>query len=74
MHVLIVLIWILISALACGLVIELSRGSLTAKRRQVAFIDYQLADKLLKLNLGWRLAPEEDDNKIPGMVWIERDV
>jgi len=44
------------------------------KPRELLCASYPHADTLLRKNEGWRLAPEEDRNTIPGVVWIERDV
>lgn len=38
--------------------------------REVACVPYSVADKFLAE--GWKLAPEEDYNKIFGMVYLER--
>lgn len=42
--------------------------------RQLVFIEYSAADRMLKENAGWRIAPEEDRNRSIGWVWLERDV
>lgn len=38
--------------------------------RELRMVSYDEADVLLKQ--GWRLAPEEDNNRILGMVYLER--
>jgi hypothetical protein len=42
------------------------------KRLCVCFISYQTADALLRLKKGWRIAKEEDNNKVVGKVWLEK--
>ncbi len=42
--------------------------------RELIKASYIHADYLLKLNEGWRLAPEEDGNREFNVVWLERDV
>lgn len=43
------------------------------KRIDLRFVDYGEADKIIKSNPdSWRIAREEDHNRILGMVWIER--
>lgn len=41
--------------------------------RDLIYVTYTEADRLLELGEGWRLAPEEDHNSNLGMVYLERD-
>lgn len=43
-----------------------------ADPREVVFVNYAEGDRLLRKGEGWRIAPEEDKNRIQGMVWLER--
>lgn len=45
-----------------------------AQPRELVFVDYRRGDQLLKENSGWRLAKEEDTNRQPGFVYLERPV
>lgn len=40
--------------------------------RELCCVPWATADRLIKKNEGWQLAPEEDDNKTLGWVWLER--
>ena len=40
------------------------------KRIELKFVDYREGDRLIRE--GWSLAPEEDDNKVFGMVFVEK--
>lgn len=42
------------------------------RARELVFVTYAEGDRLLALDQGWRLAPEEDDNMVFGKVWLER--
>ena len=42
--------------------------------RELVVVPYEQGDRLLRLDEGWRLAPEEDSNLRPGMVCLERDI
>ncbi len=42
------------------------------KRVELRFVPYQIGDMLIKKNVGWRLAKEEDRNKLIGWVFLER--
>lgn len=42
------------------------------KRLTLVFVDYSTADRLLKLNKGWRIAKEEDRNKRLDKVYLEK--
>jgi len=43
------------------------------KKRELKFLSWRDADYLMKQNVGvWTIAPEEDNNTVMGMVWIER--
>lgn len=44
-----------------------------AKPREIVCVPYTAGDAMLKLNEGWRLAPEEDTNQRVGWVYLERD-
>lgn len=41
------------------------------KRLDLRFVSYAEGDRLIRENIGWDLAPEEDKNFKAGMVWIE---
>lgn len=42
-------------------------------RLELRFLPYSEADKLIRATNGaWTIAPEEDKNKIIGMVYLER--
>ena len=44
-------------------------------RRELRFVDYSTADKMMQEHPGvWTIAPEEDSNKELGWVYIERRV
>ena len=40
--------------------------------REVVCVPYADGDQMLRAKVGWRLAPEEDRNKVIGVVWLER--
>ena len=40
--------------------------------RELIFVSYSKANDMLLKKEGWRLAPEEDKNRVAGMVWLER--
>lgn len=40
--------------------------------RELRFVFYTEADKMLSANEGWRIAPEEDRNQQFGFVYLER--
>jgi hypothetical protein len=43
------------------------------RRLELKFVSYAEADRLIRdTNGAWSIAPEEDNNKTPGMVFIER--
>jgi len=43
-----------------------------AERLEVRFLTYAAADNLIKETGGaWTIAPEEDRNRCPGMVYLE---
>lgn len=42
--------------------------------REVVMVSYAEADRMLRANEGWRLAPEEDMNRVIGKVFLERDI
>jgi hypothetical protein len=44
------------------------------KKRHVCLVSYAEADLMLKADEGWKLAPEEDENSRPNMVYLERHV
>jgi len=41
--------------------------------REMQFLREAQADALLDSQEGWRLAPEQETNPVPGWTWIERD-
>jgi hypothetical protein len=41
--------------------------------REVCCVPWVEGDRLLRAGEGWRLAREEDDNRVIGMVYLERD-
>ncbi len=43
-----------------------------APPRELVFVDYRSADQMLRENSGWKLAKEEDTNRQPGFVYLER--
>ncbi len=42
------------------------------RRVDSCFVNYAEGDRLVLLDSGWRIAPEEDRNHVPGMVWLEK--
>lgn len=42
--------------------------------RELRCVPWLEGDKIIRLNQGWRIAPEEDRNRCLGMVYLERDV
>lgn len=43
------------------------------KRLEVRFVTWDVADKMIReSNGGWTVAPEEDKNKVFGVVYLER--
>jgi hypothetical protein len=53
--------------------IDWLRGLLKrAGPRELRFVSYQEADRLMREDATWKLAPEEDHNREIGMVYIER--
>ena len=42
--------------------------------RELRCVDYHAADRMLRSNEGWRIAREEDRNKVVGWVYLERDI
>lgn len=44
------------------------------KERQLCVVSYAEADRMLRANEGWQLAPEEDTNNKPNQVYLERYV
>lgn len=42
------------------------------KRVELRFVSYRCANELMESESGWRIAPEEDHNKLYGMVFIEK--
>ncbi len=42
------------------------------KRRHLCAVSYKEADLMLKADQGWKLAPEEDMNNTPNLVYLER--
>ena len=43
-----------------------------SKRLELCFVSYSKADKLLRKDEGWQIAKEEDNNRVPKMVYLER--
>jgi len=42
------------------------------KRLELRCLTYEAADQLIRETQGaWTIAPEEDSNKVPRMVWLE---
>jgi hypothetical protein len=41
--------------------------------RELIFVSYIEADRKIRSQTGWRVAPEEDRNREWGMVYLERD-
>lgn len=41
--------------------------------RELVCVSYAEGDRLLRENKGWRIAPEEDRNRVIGWVYLERD-
>lgn len=44
----------------------------SVKRLELRFCSYNEADALIKANPAWRVAQEEDKNRLIGWVYIER--
>lgn len=42
--------------------------------RELVFVSYLRADQMLRENVGWKLAREEDRNREVGFVFLERPV
>jgi hypothetical protein len=42
------------------------------KRVELRFVTYSEGDRLIKLNEGWKIAKEEDDNHKTGWVYLEK--
>lgn len=42
--------------------------------REVVLVSYADGDRMLRANEGWRLAPEEDMNRMIGKVFLERNM
>jgi hypothetical protein len=40
--------------------------------REMKFVSYSIANAMLKDDVGWRIAPEEDYNRTIGYVHLER--
>lgn len=40
--------------------------------REVELVSWAEGDRRLREEQGWELAPEEDRNHRPGMVWLQR--
>ncbi len=45
----------------------------TPRMRELVYVPYDRADRMLREKVGWRLAPEENGNRTIGMVFLERD-
>lgn len=41
--------------------------------KMIALVPYWMADKLIKEDPAWKIAPWEDHNQIAGFVWLEKD-
>jgi hypothetical protein len=49
------------------------RQPVSRRPREVAYVSWPKADELLRQNVGWRIAPEEDHNPSCSLVYLERE-
>lgn len=48
--------------------------ALAPRERELVLVSYSAAEAMFAKDTGWRLAPEEDRNRMWGWVFIERDL